>query len=110
MSQGKGPLTPRPNPTEVEKSEAKSLGGTRVAASGATPWSKEDIRTDDFLIQHKDASEQKGLRINFEELERGRCHAIDDDKYYAYVILSPNRRWFLIQEDEFNRLAKDISG
>lgn len=104
MSKGKGPMTPRQKPAAVERDEAKSLGGRRVARSGGTPWAKEDIRTESFLIQHKDVQEQSGHRVSFEELEAGRKNAIEEGKDYTYCIRTPTRRWFLIEERLFDEL------
>lgn len=87
------------------------MGGKRVAASGATPWSKEDARDELFLYQHKWVGEaQKSHGVKFEDLEKLRHHAIDDGLIPTYVIERENGRlYFLIEEQQFNEFKQVIT-
>jgi len=51
------------------KAIAKATGGRVVANSGATPWSKGDIRYDDCLLEHKQTG-KKSFKLNEDLLSK----------------------------------------
>ena len=54
-----------------EKAVAKAVGGKQVSNSGATAFSKGDVRTADWLIECKTCTtEKKSFSIKKEGLER----------------------------------------
>ena len=56
-----------------EQKVAKTIGGKQTANSGATKWSKGDVRTDDFLIECKTCEkEKKSFSIKKEWLEKNK--------------------------------------
>lgn len=93
-----------------EERVAKELKGKRVSGSGATPWAKEDIVTDQFLVQHKSTS-KASHSIKKEDLENLRRNAIDVDKKPLYVVDFDKKRYYIIGEhlfDEFVRYLNNI--
>lgn len=80
------------------------MSGTRVQASGATPWAKEDIVTTEHLIQHKEISKTHTLKVM--DLETLRHNSIDVGLRPLYVIDTPKRRWIMMESDEFHELQE----
>lgn len=109
MTKGKGPLTKTSQTSrQHERDVAKSIGGRAQPNSGATPWAKQDIKDDKFLYQHKDARDQKGHRINFEEMDELRRDAIDENRVGVYWIEGPQQNYFLMDESTFNACREYI--
>lgn len=67
-----------------EKHIAKELGGKQTANSGATPFSKGDVRTELFLIEAKTCCEPKqSFSIKKEWLQKNEEEAFAMNKPYS---------------------------
>lgn len=79
-----------------------------MPASGATPWAKEDMKTDLFLIQHKEIQTAKSHNVKVAELEGLRRNAIDEGLRPLYMIDTPQRRWIMIEESLFDDMWENL--
>ncbi len=64
---------------------AKKYGAKPVANSGATPWSKGDIKTDTDMIEHK-MTRNKSYKLNKLDLEKLYSDAIKEGKNPIFMI------------------------
>lgn len=89
--------------TKREQRVAKAVGGKRVAGSGSTPWAKEDIRTDKWLIQHKhtDGASISLTKIALENLAR---NAIDAEREPLMMLEYGRTNYYVIEEHLFHEL------
>ena len=90
---------------------AKSVGGKRTANSGATLWSKGDVRTSDFLIEAKTVTkEQKSFTIKKEWLEKNKEEAFAMRKLYSALAFSfgDGVDYYVIDEKLFKLLLDYI--
>ncbi len=95
---------------------AKHLGGKRVANSGATTWSKGDVRTDKFLIEAKTAviksTERKTFTIKKEWFEKNKEEAFAMRKPYSALAFSfgDGVDYYVIDEKLFKILLEYLEG
>ena len=95
-----------------EKSVAKSLKGKTVPNSGATPFQKGDVSTDNWLIECKTkTSPSESISIKREWLEKNEEEAFSMQKEHAALAfnfgdLHNPRNYYIISEEEFKRLLK----
>lgn len=75
-----------------------------MPASGATPWAKEDMETDVFLIQHKQIMTAASHSVKVADLEELRRNAIDKGKRPMYMIEYGQRRWIMCLEEDIHEL------
>jgi hypothetical protein len=70
-----------------EKSVAKDLDGKQVANSGATPWSKGDVRIGNKIaVECKTCTkEQKSFAIKKEWIDKIKLEAYENGKSYSCV-------------------------
>ena len=91
-----------------ETAVAKAVAGKRTANSGATAFSKGDVRTTDFLIECKTAtSEKKSFAIKKEWLDKNREEAFAMGKSYnalAFDFGDGGKRYYVIDEKLFKQL------
>jgi len=91
-----------------ENKVAKALGGKRTANSGATKWSKGDVRTDEWLIECKTATTEKSsFSIKRQWLEKNREEAFAMGKSYsalAFDFGDNGKRYYVIEEKLFKQL------
>lgn len=92
-----------------ENAVAKAVGGKRTANSGATTFSKGDVRTDNFLIECKTCEKEKAsFSIKKEWLEKNRDEAFAMGKPYsalAFDFGNNSRRYYVIDEKLFKLLS-----
>ena len=89
-----------------ETSVARQVGGKRVANSGATPFHKGDVETNDFLIECKTVTgtKHKSFSIREEWLLKNREEAIGMGKHHSalafqFGVDEPN--YYIIDERQF---------
>lgn len=93
-----------------EKSVAKTIGGKKTANSGATPFQKGDVVTDDWLIECKTkTSPSESMSIKKEWLEKNEEEAFAMQKSHSALCfnfgdLHNAKNYYIISEQEFKRL------
>lgn len=90
-----------------EKSVAKAVSGTKTANSGATAFSKGDVRNKHFLIECKTSTtEKKNFTIHKEWLTKNKEEAFAMGKEYSAVAFSfgDAENFYIIDEKTFKRL------
>lgn len=97
----------KPSDKRREQNVAKDMGGTRVSGSGNTPWAKEDIKTDTYLVQHK-WTEGKSISVTKKSLFELRDNAIDAEKEPLYILDYNGVRYYILQEYQFNEFNRTI--
>lgn len=100
-----------PRPTRFysnkqEKKVAKAVGGRQTANSGATPFSKGDVRTDDnlFLIECKTHTEpREQFTIKRDWIEKNKEEAFQMGKHHSAVVIDfgDGEQHYLISEKDF---------
>lgn len=85
-------------PRDQEERVAKKVGGKRVAGSGASDYSKGDVRLDRFLIECK-KSEKLSLRIKQEWLKKISNEARAKEKWPALSIEIQGESDLLTEKD-----------
>lgn len=70
-----------------ENSVAKAVGGKRTANSGATKFSKGDVRTDLFLLECKTCTEpRKSFTLHQEWFDKNEEEAFAMNKPYSAIV------------------------
>ena len=91
-----------------ENTVAKAVGGKRTANSGATNFSKGDVRTDKFLLECKTCvEEKKSFTIKKEWIDKNREEAFAMNKPYSAIVFNfgPNEEnHYIINEKLFKIL------
>lgn len=101
---------PRPTRFYSKKQEqavAKSVGGKRVANSGATMFSKGDVVTDLFLLECKTCIEpRQSFSLKKEWFDKNKEEAFAMHKDYSAVVFDfgDNERHYVIDESLFRQL------
>ena len=97
-----------------EKQVAKAVGGKQTANSGATAFSKGDVRTDDWLLECKTSmSVKQSFSIKKEWIEKNREEAFQMGKHHQAVVIQfepDGENFYLIDEREFLRLKESYDG
>ena len=94
-----------------EKKIAKEVGGKKVANSGATTFSKGDVRTDNFLIEAKTCTkEQKTFTVKREWIEKNQEEAFAMGKMFSAVAIDfgDGEQYYLINQKLFNKLVEAL--
>ena len=94
-----------------EKSVAKAVNGKKVANSGATTFSKGDVRTDDFLIEAKTkTSPSESMTIHKEWIVKNDEEAFAMGKQYSAVAIDfgEGENYYIISEKLFKKLINFI--
>lgn len=95
-----------------EKAVAKAVGGKQTSNSGATPFSKGDVRTDNWLIECKTATSTKAsFSIKREWLDKNREEAFAMRKDYNALCFDfgdNGNRYYVIDEKTFKEVLQWI--
>lgn len=92
-----------------EKKIAKEVGGKQTANSGATKFSKGDIRTNKFLIEAKTVTkEQKSFTVKRDWIEKNQEEAFAMGKMFSAVAIDfgDGEQFYIINQKLFNRLVE----
>lgn len=96
-----------------EKSVAKSLGGTQVRGSGASSFSKGDVRLDKILIECKTSETLKtSYSVKKRILEKAKEEARAMHKYYSILAFNfgpGTENYYVIDEDTAKFLVDKIT-
>jgi hypothetical protein len=91
-----------------EKQVAKAIRGKQVVNSGATAFSKGDVKTDEWLVECKTATTAKAsFSIKKEWLQKNREEAFAMGKSYnalAFDFGTSNNRYYIIDEKTFVKM------
>lgn len=93
-----------------EKRVAKALGGRVQPASGALWVHRNDVRTDDWLIENKRTDNEATISIKMTALRDLEMHAVLDDRMPALQIDigSKGKQYFIVPAWVFyEALARD---
>lgn len=95
-----------------EKAVAKKVGGKQVANSGATAFSKGDVRTDEWLIECKTATTEKSsFSIKRDWLSKNREEAFAMGKSYNALCFdygNGTNRYYIIDEKTFIKMKEAL--
>ena len=96
---------------QQEKQVAKATKGKVTANSGATAFSKGDVRTDTFLIECKTCmSPQKSFSLKRDWFDKNKEEAFAMGKDYSALVFSfgDGENWYVIDERLFKRLLEAL--
>lgn len=92
---------------------ANTLGGSRTLNSGATPFQKGDVTTDDFLLECKTKTKlSDSISIKKAWLEKNNEEALFMGKEYSALVFNfgPNEKnYYVIDELLFQKLVDLLS-
>ena len=97
--------------SKQEKAVAKAIGGKQVANSGATAFSKGDVRTADWLIECKTCTtEKKSFSIKKEWMEKNREEAFAMNKDYNALAFDfgDGDNYYIVDEKTFIRMKEAL--
>lgn len=92
-----------------EKRVAKAIGGKQTANSGATAFSKGDVRTEEWLIECKTkTSDCQSMTIQKEWIEKNEEEAFAMGKPYSAVAIDfgDGKNHYIISEKMFKQLLR----
>jgi hypothetical protein len=93
-----------------EKAVAKAVSGKQTANSGATPFYKGDVTTDNWLIECKTStSEKQSFSIKREWLEKNQEEAFAMGKDYNALCFDfgdNGNRYYVIDEKTFKEVMR----
>lgn len=98
--------------SKQEKAVAKAVGGKKTANSGATPFQKGDVSTDNWLIECKTkTSPSESISIKREWLEKNEEEAFAMQKSHSALCFNFGdvrnaKNYYIISEQEFKRFLK----
>lgn len=106
-----------PRPTrfysrQQERQVAKATNGQRTANSGATMFSKGDVRTENFLIECKTCAEpRKSFTLHKEWFNKNKEEAFAMHKDYSALVFDfgDGERFYCIDERLFQKLQNYIT-
>ena len=94
-----------------EKIIAKSVGGHKVANSGATTFNKGDVVTDKVLIEAKTCTSlKKSFSVKREWIDKNREEAFAMGKPYSAVAIDfgDGEQHYIISQKMFNMLLETL--
>lgn len=97
--------------SKQEKQVAKKLGGRQVANSGATTFSKGDVRTDNWLIECKTCTTQKkSFSIKLDWLIKNREEAFAMNKLYNALAFDfgTGNNYYIVDEKTFIQMKEAL--
>ena len=93
--------------SKQEKSVAKVVGGKQVSNSGATPFLKGDVQTDNVLFECKTCTtEKKSFSIKKEWLDKNEEEAFAMNKRYSVLVFNfgpDTDNYYIINEKTFKK-------
>lgn len=98
--------------SKQEKAVAKAVGGKKTANSGATPFQKGDVSTDNWLIECKTkTSPSESISIKREWLDKNEEEAFSMQKDHSALAfnfgdLHNPKNYYIISEAEFRRFLR----
>ena len=102
---------PRFYSKKQENKVAKAVNGKRTANSGATAFSKGDVRTDDWLLECKTHTDFKNsFTIKHEWIDKNREEAFQMGKHHSALVIDfgDGENHYLISEKMFQELLKHL--
>lgn len=87
-----------------ETAIAKKLSGKRQSNSGATPFQKGDVITDDWLIEAKTCvTEKQSFSVKREWLEKNKEEAFAMNRHYRAVAIDfgDGQNYYIVDEKTF---------
>lgn len=97
--------------SKQEKKVAKAVGGKQVANSGATAFSKGDVRNDLFLIEAKTHTEfRENFTVKHSWIEKNREEAFQMGKRYSALAIDfgDGEQHYLIDQRLFLELLEHL--
>lgn len=99
---------------QQEKQVEKNLKGRRTSNSGATRFSKGDLKTKSFLIECKTCTEKKeSMSVKKEWILKNRQEAFAMGKPYSAIAIDfgdVKNQYYIIDENLFRMLQEYIEG
>ena len=96
-----------------EKAVAKVIGGKQTPNSGATPWAKGDVISDEWLIECKTTTSPKeSFSVKRAWLEKNREEAFSVGKSYNALCFDfgdNGNRYYVVDEKTFKTMKEAIS-
>lgn len=95
-----------------EKHIEKAVGGKRTANSGATPFYKGDVTTDNWLFEAKTCTtEKKSFSIKREWIEKNREEAFAMRKAYNALVIDfgDGEQFYLVDEKTFKVMFDNMN-
>jgi hypothetical protein len=84
-----------------EQRSAKSYKGSRNAGSGSGWLRKNDVRTEDILIENKFTTNEKQITLKHQDLKELIERAILEDRLPVLQFDLAERRYVVLTEDDF---------
>lgn len=97
--------------SKQEKQVAKAIGGKQTANSGATAFSKGDVRTDLFLLECKTCvKSQKSFTVQKDWFTKNKEEAFAMGKPFSAVVFDfgDGEQHYIIDEKLFKKLLKHL--
>ena len=97
--------------SKQEKKVAKAVGGKQTANSGATAFSKGDVRNDLFLLECKTHTEfRENFTVKHEWIDKNREEAFQMGKRYSAIVLDwgDGEQHYLIDQRLFLELLEHL--
>lgn len=95
-----------------EKAVAKKIGGKQIANSGATAFSKGDVRTDEWLVECKTTtcSGKSSFSIKKEWLDKNKEEAFAMGKSYNALCFDygDGKRYYIVDEKTFIKMKEAL--
>lgn len=98
---------------QQEKRVAKAVGGKRTANSGATMFSKGDVRTKNFLIECKTCTERKNtFTMHKDWFDKNKEEAFAMHKDYSALAFDfgDGETLYVVDEHLFQQLLQYLEG
>jgi len=97
-----------------EDSIAKAVGGKRTPNSGATPWVKGDVLTEEWLLEAKTKNtHSESISIKKEWFNKAKTEAVEMGKPYTAIVFSfgpDEENHYIIDEFLFKELQEYLKG
>ena len=113
VKEGENPKPTRYFSARQEKTVAKATGGRQTANSGATPWQKSDVLSEQFAIECKTkTTASESISIKKEWFTKQKQEAVFMGKPYSAVVFSfgpDEENHYIIDEYLFQFLQEKLS-
>lgn len=113
VKEGENPKPTRYFSAKQEKTVAKAIGGRQTANSGATPWQKSDVLSEQFAIECKTkTTASESISIKKEWFTKQKQEAVFMGKPYSVVVFSfgpDEENHYIIDEYLFQFLQEKLS-